>query len=258
MSKKIYFAAAVAMMAFSQMADAQTNLQIYYDFGKDRKHVTTTLEGFYGDNWGSTFFFIDYDYHQKDSKNKNISPNGSYFEIARALNFWKDTKLAPLSLHVEYNGGIYSNYTINHAFLGGLEWFIHSKDYKNTLTLEVLGKYIKYNSGSDFHSKLPMQFTAVWGMQDLFNVKGLRFSGFADLWWEEHSVCPVNSDGERDWTKAETSNIVFLTEPQIWYCIGQHFGVDNLNIGTEIELSYDFGSAKGFWCRPCLGAKWVF
>ena len=35
-------------------------------------------------------------------------------------------------------------------------------------------------------------------------------------------------------------------------------GVDNLNIGTEIELSYNFGTGKGFFVRPCLGTKWVF
>ena len=43
MLKKTFFAAVVALMAFSQMAKAQTNLQIFYDFGLDRKHVTTTL-----------------------------------------------------------------------------------------------------------------------------------------------------------------------------------------------------------------------
>lgn len=264
MSKKTFFAAVVALMAFAQMAKAQTNLQIFYDFGRDRKHVTTTLEGFYGDKWGNTFFFIDYDYNQKNAKDQNVSPNGSYFEIARCLNFWQNSKLAPLSIHVEYNGGIYSNYTINHAFLGGIDWFIHSADYKNTLNLKVLGKFIRYGKdnlnleGEQRKSAVPMQLTAVWGMQDLFGVTGLRFSGFADFWWENHTVCPVNKDGERKWTEGKTSNVVFLSEPQLWYAVGQHFGVDNLNVGTEIELSYDFGSAKGFWCRPCLGVKWVF
>lgn len=262
--KKTFFAAVVALMAFLQMAKAQTNLQIFYDFGRDRKHVTTTLEGFYGDKWGNTFFFIDYDYNQKNAKDQNVSPNGSYFEIARCLNFWQNSKLAPLSIHVEYNGGIYSNYTINHAFLGGIDWFIHSADYKNTLNLKVLGKFIRYGKGNvnlegeQRKSAVPMQLTAVWGMQDLFGVTGLRFSGFADFWWENHTVCPVNKDGERKWAEGKTSNVVFITEPQLWYAVGQHFGVDNLNVGTEIELSYDFGSAKGFWCRPCLGVKWVF
>lgn len=120
MFKKTFFAAVVALMAFSQMAKAQTNLQIFYDFGRDRKQVTTTLEGFYGDKWGNTFFFIDYDYKAK-KEDGNKAPCGTYFEIARCLNFWQDSKLAPLSLHVEYNGGVYSAYNINHAFLGGLD-----------------------------------------------------------------------------------------------------------------------------------------
>lgn len=260
MLKKTFFAAVVALMAFSQMAKAQTNLQIFYDFGRDRKQVTTTLEGFYGDKWGNTFFFIDYDYKAKKADG-NKAPCGTYFEIARCLNFWQDSKLAPLSLHVEYNGGVYSAYNINHAFLGGLDWFIHSKDFKNTLNLKVLGKYIVYDKATDGsrpHSKVPMQFTAVWGMQDLFNVKGLRFSGFADFWWQNHSVAKIDGNGNFKMDTWKTSDIVFIAEPQLWYAVGQHFGVDNLNVGTEIELSYDFGSGSGFWCRPCLGVKWVF
>lgn len=51
---------------------------------------------------------------------------------------------------------------------------------------------------------------------------------------------------------------IFISEPQLWYNVGQFFGVDNLNIGTEIELSYNFAGNHGFYCRPCLGTKWVF
>ena len=40
---------------FCYSAKAQTNLQIFYDFGEDRQNVTTTLEGYYGDKWGDTF-----------------------------------------------------------------------------------------------------------------------------------------------------------------------------------------------------------
>ena len=52
--------------------------------------------------------------------------------------------------------------------------------------------------------------------------------------------------------------MVFISEPQLWYAVGQWFGVPNLNVGGEVELSFDFGSARGFWARPCLGVKWVF
>ena len=55
-----------------------------------------------------------------------------------------------------------------------------------------------------------------------------------------------------------SSHTVFISEPQLWYNVGRHFGVDNLNLGTEVELSNNFGSVAGFKCRPCLGMKWVF
>ena len=83
MSKKTILAVAVATLALGQVAKAQTNLQVFYDFASDRQHVTTTLEGFYGDNWGNTFFFIDYDYNAKNADNTSVSPSGTYFEIAR-------------------------------------------------------------------------------------------------------------------------------------------------------------------------------
>jgi hypothetical protein len=51
---------------------------------------------------------------------------------------------------------------------------------------------------------------------------------------------------------------VFISEPQLWYCIGQHFGVPNLNIGGEVELSCNFAGYDGFYARPCIGTKWVF
>ena len=191
MFKKTILSVAIATLALAQTAKAQTNIQVFYDFGKDRHHVTTTVEGFYGDKWGNTFFFLDHDFNNKDGRFV-ISPNGTYLEIARCLNFWQNVPvLGGLSLHVEYNGGIYNKYAINNAFLAGLDYFIHSKDYKNTLNLKVLYKWIDYSgSPAGFKSLVPMQFTVVWGLQDLFGAKGLRFSGFADFWWQDHLLFP--------------------------------------------------------------------
>ncbi len=242
MSKKIILAA-LAALAFGQIAGAQTNFQTFYDFGKNRGHFTTTLEGFYNDNWGNTFFFIDYDFNDKNEKNVNQGVSGSYMEIARCLNFWQDTALAPLSLHVEYNGGVGFH---NQNFLFGVDWFLHSKDFSNTLNLKLL--YKTFNNGAS--SDVPVQFTVVWGMQDLFGVKGLRFSGFADLWGEN----VINFMEGLD----KTAKFVFLSEPQIWYNIGQHFGVPNFNIGGEVEISCNFAGYNGFYVRPCLGTKWIF
>ena len=243
MSKKI-FVAAVAALALGATVHAQTNFQTFYDFG--RKHFTTTLEGFHQDNWGNTFFFIDYDYNNKDG-NRVISPNNTYFEIARCLNFWGDTALAPLSLQVEYNGGFgtwgnlngvpgvgYGAFPVNSAFLTGVDWFLHSGDFKNTLNLKLLYKHFV-----GLPCKVPMQFTAVWGLQDLFGLSGLRFSGFVDFWCEH-------------------DYLVVLSEPQLWFQLFDHF-----NIGGEVEFSYNFAgleatTGKKFNVMPCIGTKWVF
>ena len=90
-------------------AKAQTNIQVMYDFGKDRQNVTTTLEMFKGDNWGSTFFFVDITHDGKFQHKDGVdhsAPIGAYTEIARSLNFWQNSKLGALSAHVEYNGGL--------------------------------------------------------------------------------------------------------------------------------------------------------
>ena len=237
-----------ALFLFCGYAKAQTNAQVFYDFGSDRKFVTLTLEMFKGDKWGSTYFFVDHDFNYDDHvEGPNLAQGGTYTEISRALNFWQNSKMKDFSLHVEYNGGITRSYPINNAWLFGVEYLIHDKTYNNTLTLQALYKTIRKQ-----HSNVPMQLTVVWTCNDIFGVKGLKFDGFADFWWETHNV-DFQADGS-----STTKHTVFTTEPQLWYNVGRHFGCDNLNVGTEIELSNNFGSKGGFWCRPCLGVKWDF
>ena len=236
---------------------AGTNLQVFYDFGslntvcenKRSDRVTTTVELFYPDNWGNTFAFIDFDYalHPADPKN---TPFLAYMEIARCLNFWQQTIMRDLSLQVEYDGGVgigknadntYFGYAINHAALVGLNYCLHTADYKNIFNLELLYKYI-VDDFNKTHNQAPLQFTFVWKCEDFCTAPGLTFSGFADIW------------GQRN---ATAQSFVFLSEPQLWYQIGQWFKCPNLHIGTEIEFSYNF-TGKGFMCNPCLGIKWQF
>lgn len=246
--RKNFLLALVALLACVNVAKAQTNAQLFYDFGDDRKFVTLTLEMFKGDKWGSTYFFVDHDFNYDDHvAGPNLAPGGSYLEITRSLNFWQKTKLAPWSLHVEYNGGITRSYPINNAWLFGVEYFMHDKSFQNKLTLQALYKTIR-KADSD----VPMQLTAVWGCKDLFGLKGVTFSGFADFWWEDH-YCDYDENGV-----GKKKSTVFITEPQLWYNVGDLFGCENLNVGTEIELSNNFGSVGGFKCRPCLGVKWIF
>jgi len=239
MKKKTLIAVAIAMALFECGSMAQTNFQTFYDFS--REHFTTTLEGYYGDSWGDTFFFVDYDYNNKvNGKNQGVS--GSYFEIARGLNFWKDSALSDLSAHIEYNGGVGFG---SQNFLIGANYLLHNADFSNTFTLELM--YKTFNNGAS--SDLPLQFTFVWGMQDIFGVSGLRFSGFADIWGENVVAFADNFN---------TASYVFISEPQLWYNIGKDLGVDNLHIGGEVELSCNFAGYDGFYVRPCLGCKWVF
>lgn len=254
-------AIAALLLGMVSYANAQTNIQEMYDF--NRGHFTTTLEMFKGDPWGSTFFFTDI-YHPTDVS----APTGYYTEIARAFNFWQKSALAPLSFHVEWNGGQFAN----NAWLFGVEYFLHNSDFTNTFTFELLYKRISGQKALDATpalarpfdkvSDIPLQFTFVWGMQNLFGVKGLTFSGFLDVWGENVNW-GVNTDGSWDNTQ-----LVILSEPQLWYNIGQHFGCPNLNIGGEVELAYNFAGGwqtganwaknKGFNFAPCAGIKWVF
>ena len=233
----------VAFAGFSLLAVgafAQTNLQVFYDFGKDRKYITTTLEMFKADDWGNTFFFVDYNYTNKDQR--DLGQRGvtfTYMEIERGLNFWKESSLADLSAHVEFQA---SPYTCNWLF--GAQYFLHNTDFSNTLTLYAMYKYFRTENSSD----IPFQLSAVWGMQDIFGVEGLRFSGFADFWGENAS-----------WNAgADKTKFMFLTEPQIWYNAGKFFNCPNFNVGGEVELSCNFAGNKGFMCNPCLGVKWNF
>jgi len=245
MKKKLLFAA--MLLGLVSYANAQTNIQEMYDF--NRGHFTTTLEMFQSDKWGSTFFFNDI-YHPNDM----TAPTGYYTEIARALNFWQNSSLGALSAHVEWNGGMYAN----NCWLFGAEYFLHNSDFSNTFTFELMYKAIE--GATDY---IPLQFTFVWGMKNLCGVKGLVFSGFLDIWGENNTW--VNSDFTTEDTK-----LVILSEPQLWYNVGQHFACENLFVGGEVELAYNFAGGwkpydvlqgnvnKGFTAAPCLGVKWIF
>lgn len=134
----VFFALMVVFFFGSSRAKAQVNAQFLYDFGSDRKFLTMTLEMFKADSWGNTYFFIDHDFnYDQHVEGPNLAPGGTYMEMARCLNFWQKTALRNFSLHVEYNGGITRSYPINNAWLFGVDYFIHSKDYKNTLNLRL-------------------------------------------------------------------------------------------------------------------------
>ena len=239
MSTKPIIAVAVAALAFSLGAKAQTNVQTFYDFGKDRQYVTTTFEMFKGDKFGDTFFFIDHYFTTKDQRpNLASAINGSYFEIERGLNFWQESNLKDLSGHIEYDGTTWGQGT----WCFGAKYFLHSQDYSNMLTL-----YAMYETFRGFGTAdVPVKLTAVWSMANLFGVKGLTFKGFADYWGNNTT-----------WGDLSVTKWTFLTEPQLWMNLGKVFD-GHLDIGGEVEISCNFAGNKGFMVNPCAGLRWAF
>jgi len=213
--------AAVLMLAMGlgvNIVSAQ-NLQVHYDMGEDRGYVTTTIEMFKPDQWGSTFFFVDMD-HDTDAGN---SVSFSYMEIARALKFWD----SPWAAQIEYNGGTF----VNNAWLAGAQYTWNSADFSKIFTLQGLYKFI-----DDGLNEASFQLTGVWTIH-MFQ-GAVTFSGFADYWKEENTSLGTD--------------FVFLSEPQLWYNFGEHFSA-----GGEVELANNF-IVEGFRVSPTLAVKWTF
>jgi len=213
------------------------NVQLHYDLGKDRKYLTSTVEMFKTDNWGSTYYFVDMDYGAGGAQGVGMG----YWEISRGLKFWK----SPFELHVEYNGGFgqfkatpYNGaYQINDAWLFGGNYTWNTADFSKIFTLQAMYKTIRSKNNMSF------QITGVWTIQ-LFKKK-VTFDGFADF-WREDNIVGVGAN-----TKA--TNFVFLTEPQFWYNCTDHFSV-----GSEIEISSNFKGHNGVMVNPTIAGKWNF
>ena len=142
--KKI-FTLAITCMAFFCGSQAQ-NVQFHYDLGhnlskdlSNRPAVTTTVEMFKPDKWGSTFLFTDIDY-------KNDGAVGAYWEISREFSITKNKRWAA---HIEYNGGAatgelatgYYGNRFQHAALFGGAWNWANKDFSKTFSVQLMYKY---------------------------------------------------------------------------------------------------------------------
>lgn len=230
-------------------ASAQ-NLQLHYDFGRSlyneldktadsdgRATLTSTFEMFRPDKAGSTYLFVDLDYDDGVS--------GAYWEIARELCFWQQSKLNWLSLHLEYNGGMNRSVgSYNDAFLAGATYSGHSKDFSKTWSLSMMYKHIPHTRDDrGDKAEANFQITGVWGLT--FARGWVTFSGFVDFWRE----C-------RPW---QNTTHILLSEPQLWVNLNRIEGWEaiNLSVGGECELSNNF-VGKGFYAVPTLAVKWTF
>ncbi len=287
--KKLILTGAIALLPLCAFAQ---NVQFHYDFGHNiydgknadknlssRGHITTTVEMFRPDSWGSTYFFIDMDYLSSDkaANAKYAGVQGAYWEISREFCFWQDTKMDWLAAHVEYDGGLNTtSLTFNNAWLAGLAYNGHSKDFSKTWSLQVLYKGIPYKTKINGKRGVPtedesgnttisdneytthgwehgFQITGVWGINFAHN--WCTFSGFFDFWKEYRSW----QGGLDESGKPKGTRFIFLSEPQFWVNLNQIKGMEkfNLSLGGEVELSYNF-AGTGFFCIPTLAAKWTF
>ena len=235
--KKIIFV--ISFLVFNFCAASAQNIQLHYDLGHSlydglsgRPNVTTTVEMFKPDKWGSTFMFTDIDYYTDGAA-------GAYWEISREFNLGKQS---PFAAHIEYDGGLSRNGSFQQAALLGAAYNGHTADFSKTWSVQLLYKQY-FKSYENTRSYASAQLTGVWGM-NFFNNK-LRFSGFIDFWRGEKA----NNHG----------CLVILSEPQLWYNFTEHFSV-----GTEWEFSNNFvynsdpESTKTFFWNPTLAVKWNF
>ena len=244
-----HFFSTLALVATTVATSAQ-NVQLHYDLGHslyndlgNRPSVTTTVEMFKPDTWGSTYLFTDIDY-QRDGV------AGAYWEIAREFNVTKNKQWA---FHVEYNGGLNSdedtwNATrFQHAVLAGGAWNWHSADFSRTFSVQALWKYYFKNRHYGARPFNGFQLTEVWGIQ--FAKGFCTFSGFCDLWYDP------SANGK--W--------IVISEPQFWWNLNKFKGWEkiNLSVGTEWELSNNFvwndkGEHNRFYFIPTIAEKWTF
>ena len=226
----------IALFCLTTFGAVAQNVQFHYDFGSalynkldNRPKLTTTVEMFKPDKWGSTFFFVDMDY-------ADGGVASAYWEIARELKFWQ----APISFHVEYNGGI--KY-INNAYLGGLTYTWNNKDFSKGFSVSAMYKYIQKNEKPN-----NFQLTGVWHVNFAKDI--CSFTGFIDFWREKHL----------DFNNKE-HKFVLLAEPQFWVNLNKFKKIDDafkLSIGTEWEFSNFFAVMDGFYWNPTLAIKWTF
>ena len=219
-----------------QTAKAQ-NIHLFYDFGsviyeecKDRAFFTTTVDLFHRDAWGSTFFFIDMNY-------ADHGITYVYWEINRDFTFPR----VPISLSLEYNGGLTNTFSLSNSYLAGVRYSYDNEEFTKGVSLTCFYKYIQGNV--EPHN---FQATAIWYLH--FAKKKFSFLGFADFWREPRA------------TIAE-SDYIFLTEPQIWFNFDALPNVSDklkLSIGSEVKISYNFVLPDKFMVIPTIALNWRF
>ncbi|NCQ19096.1 MAG: DUF5020 domain-containing protein [Ignavibacteria bacterium CG22_combo_CG10-13_8_21_14_all_37_15] len=214
----------LALVLLSCSTFAQ-NLQLNYDFGKDRKYITSTVEMFKPDEYGATYWFVDFDFNHPGNKSASLG----YFEIARYIRL--PLPINNISATVQYNDGTAPWGPLGHVWLAGLSYPIDLGIF--VLNTDLLYRKDYFSEGSD------VQLTYVWFIPILDGK--INFTGFFDVWSMKNFA-------------ADSRDFVFLSEPQLWINFGNH-----LALGGEVEISNNFIPGKTeVQINPTLGLKWNF
>jgi hypothetical protein len=221
------------------------NLQLHYDFGKDRKYLTATLEMFKPDTLGSTFWFVDFDFNSNFEFNDEFrSISAAYGEISREFyipGIKKVKGLEQLAFHIEYNDGFGAGrdtannmtaFTFNSVFLAGFSYPVRIG--KTIFSTMLLCRLPRGMNNPDF------QFTTTW-FQPLWKNR-ILLTGFIDVWSQDKA------------DNREEKEIVFQSEPQIWFMI-----TPKIALGGEFEIDKNFPYGPRQWeLFPTLGFRWEF
>jgi hypothetical protein len=200
------------------------NLQLHYDFGKNRNFFTTTLEILKEDKIGFTYLFIDFYYNSEDAKGISFA----YWEISR---YFKIPGLKKLAATIQYNDGTTSRGPLGKVWLIGIYYPINLGFI--TMGTNILYRYDRNSDSPDF------QITLAW-FKPLANKK-ILFKGFLDIWTKDDS--PDKS----------VKSIVILAEPQLWFNLNKWIA-----IGGEIEITRNLLPGENWGIKPTIAIKWTF
>ncbi len=213
-----------------------TELQVHADL--DREPIksdiwTLTLEHTSEWKYGDNYFFLDIE-GKPDSK---AEADTLYFEYAPRFSL----------------DNIFGSKMLPGTFLGELYATIQYNDSGHELTNAVwlYGISLDFTGHTNFGfsnlhflvreektQAISYQLTLAWGQPFYVGDWAFAFSGFLDLWEDNHRR-------------------ILLTEPQLRMSLSNLFGRDNFlsnaSIGTELEISKDFfGKGYGWEVNPTL------
>ncbi|MCQ2228593.1 MAG: DUF5020 family protein [Bacteroidales bacterium] len=254
-----------AMLAGCVAASAQYNVQLHYDLGHNlysdaeaqRQAVTATFEFLKPDRLGSTFMFIDLDFHGNDTNNNGAM--GAYCDLSRDFTVKHVNEANNITAHFQYTGGLNTTAgSYQQAMMIGPAWQWHSMDFSRMFILQVSYKQYFKHLQNEAHPSF--QVATIWNInfaQGLFT-----FNGLAETWYG-YSPDFVSIPGAPDPVLIPKKKVAFLAEPQFWInVIGRERPNDRLSVGTEWEISNNFiypsQGTRSFFINPTLALKYTF